>query len=102
MNKENVDINVIKRNPLALAVLLDIAYYKKRYVTEITRDLNLKENEKNIFQILDDNGFIRPNPHRQVKDIRYLLAPKGYFLVNELKAENPKLLKEIEPQLFSL
>ena len=28
-----------------------------------------------------------------------ILAEKGFFLINELKAENPYLLKDIDPQL---
>ncbi len=44
-------------------------------------------------------GYLRPNPH-VTRNTKYVLAPKGYFLVNELKTENPELLKNIEPKLI--
>lgn len=92
----------IKKDPLAVAILLDVAYHVKRKTSELKEDLKLKKNEYAILQRLQKSGYLRPNPHANVKDIKYVLAPKGYFLVNELKAEKPGLLKDIQPQLIPL
>lgn len=98
-NGFSVSVDTIKKDHVAVAILLDIAYYTKREVSKIVKDLKLKQSERNILDVLADNGFLRPNPHKNVLDIKYVLTPKGYFLVNELKVENPELLKGIEPEL---
>lgn len=89
----------VKSNKTAVAVLLDIAHFIKRKDSQIKKDLNLNKKDEIFIPILRKNGFIRANPHERIKDINNTLTPKGFFLVNELKAENPILLKNIEPQL---
>lgn len=93
-------IDIVKKNPIAVAVLLDVAYHVKRKTSELKKDLKLSKKECVILQKLNKAGYLRPNPHPNVEDVKYVLAPKGYFLVNELKAENPELLKDIEPKLI--
>ena len=92
----------IKNDSLAVAVLLDVAYYAKRETSKLKKDLNLNKKEMMILDKLNKMGYLRPNPHTNVDNIKYVLAPKGYFLVNELKAQNPELLKDIEPKLISI
>jgi len=95
-------VDTIKTNPLAVAVLLDVAYYSKRETSKLKEDLNLNKKEMPILRKLNKMGYLRPNPHANVEDVKYVLAPKGYFLVNELKAQNPTLLKDIEPKLIPI
>jgi len=90
----------VKKDPLAVAVLLDVAYYNKRETSKLKKDLNLNKKEMMILNRLYKWDYLRPNPHANVKDVKYVLAPKGYFLVNELKTENPTLLKDIQPKLI--
>ena len=92
-------VDIIKKNPLTVAVLLDVAYHLKRKTSELKKDLKLNKKECVILQKLNKAGYLRPNPHLK-EDTKYVLAPKGYFLVNELKAENPELLRNIEPRLI--
>lgn len=91
--------DIIRKDPLAVAVLLDVAYHVKRKTSELKKDLRLKKSEYAILQRLNKTGYLRPNPH-VTKNTKYVLALKGYFLVNELKAQNPELLKDIEPKLI--
>ncbi len=98
----HIHVNTIKKDHLAVAVLLDVAYHSNRYTSELKKDLKLNDKECAILKKLNEAGYLRPNPHPNVKDVKYVLAPKGYFLVNELKAENPSLLKDIEPKLIPL
>ena len=100
------DVDSVKRNPLAVAVLICLAYYKtKRSVPQILEDLRLSNDSLpeliDVIAALDRSCFIRPNPHRnkEMLDIDFVLAEKGFFLVNELKAQNPILLKGINPEL---
>lgn len=94
-------IDIVKKNPIAVAVLLDVAYHTKRKTSELKKDLKLSKKECIILQKLNESCYLMPNPHI-TEDTKYVLAPKGYFLVNELKAENPELLKDIEPKLIPL
>jgi hypothetical protein len=93
-------VDSVKNDNNAVAMLLDVAFHIKRKGSEILKDLPPNKNNKLVLNALDKNGFLRPNPHRKVKDINYVLAPKGFFLVNELKVENPNLLKDLEPKLL--
>ncbi len=95
-------LEMVKKDPLAVAILIDIAYFSNRKVSELVSDLNLTEESMSILQKLERERFIRPNPHHNVPDIKYILAEKGYFLLNELKMENPDLLKEVEPRLIQI
>ncbi len=98
-NSSFASIDEVKSDPLAVAVLLDIAYFSHRKVSELIEDLNITEDSKDLLWRLDRGGFIKPNPRREVPDIKYVLAAKGYFLLNELKLENPELLEPIKPTL---
>ena len=100
------DVDSVKRNPLAVAVLICLAYHKtKRSVPQLLDDLRLSNDSLpeliDVVVALDRSCFIRPNPHRnkEMLDIDFVLAEKGFFLVNELKVQNPILLKEINPEL---
>ena len=93
--------SVIKSNHLAIAVLLDVAYHIRRENSKIITDLGLKGKQSEVIEQLNSNGFIRPNPHKNVKDVKYVLTTKGYFLVNELKVKNPKLMENITPKLVT-
>lgn len=91
------NINEVKKDRKAIAILLDINYYNKRASSDIITDIDLPEEEvRDLLLELDKHTFIRPNPHRNVNDINYVLAEKGQFLINELKARNPELFKELE------
>ena len=92
-------LDSVRKDNLAVAVLLDVAYYGMRKVSELASDLNLRKKQINVLEDLEYSGFIRPNPHQKVADVKYVLAHKGFFLVNELKIENPELLREIDPVL---
>jgi len=91
-------VDEVKQDKLAVAVLMDLAYHKMRLSSEILVDLNLPSNEPDILIALENGDFIKPNPHRDVPDINYVLSQKGYFLVNELKSTNPDLFRDIEPE----
>lgn len=90
-------VSQIKQHPVAIAVLLDVWFYQKRFRSEICKDISSGETST-VIDALDRAGFIRPNPHREVTDIKYVLTTKGKFLVNELKEENPKKFSELEKQ----
>ena len=102
MNRCNIHANFsrvdqVKKNVRAVAVLLDINYHRKRASSEIIRDLRLSDEEgTTLLSALDEEEYIRPNPHREVKDINYVLAEKGLLLINELKADNPALFERLE------
>ena len=100
MRKDNFvfsRVDSVKINVKALAILFDIKFYEKRAGSKIKEDLNLDTDEGNDLIIaLDKGGFIRPNPHRNVDNINYVLTEKGIFLINEVKAENPELLNIFE------
>ena len=90
-------VDLVKNNKKAVAILLDIDYYQKRASSAILKDIGLTEEEGfSLLSELDKHSYIRPNPHRNVEDINYVLAEKGYFLINEFKARNPELFEELE------
>lgn len=91
------NINQVKKDKAAIAILLDINYHGKRASSDIIKDINLPEEEvRATLEELDRQLFIKPNPHRNVIDINYVLAEKGEFLINGLKAKNPDLFRELE------